>query len=227
MPDHDVIIIGAGHNGLTAASLLARAGVDVLCIEKNRYVGGMASTVELFDGFHFEIAGSVVFPIAPYVVADLDLENCGLQPIQREIMATNIGDPGEPALHMYSDPFRMLQHLAQDHGRRRRRGLRAARGLRAGPRPRARPLQPVQPAAQPRPDLRRREERRGAQRAAALLLRQRDGHRRSLLPRPRRDTRSSARCSRSSPSTRPSAAPTRPAARPASSSRSPRPRTAG
>ena len=116
MPDHDVIVIGAGHNGLTAASLLARAGVDVLCLEKNRYVGGMASTVELFDGYHFEIAGSVVFPIAPYVVADLDLENCGLQPIQREIMATNIGDPGEPALHMYSDPMRMLQHLAQDHG---------------------------------------------------------------------------------------------------------------
>jgi monoamine oxidase len=69
MPDHDVIIIGAGHNGLTAASLLARAGVDVLCLEKNRYVGGMASTVELFDGYHFEIAGSVIFPIAPYVVA--------------------------------------------------------------------------------------------------------------------------------------------------------------
>ena len=116
MPDRDVIIIGAGHNGLTAASLLARAGVDVLCLEKNRYVGGMASTVELFDGYKFEIAGSVVFPIAPYVVADLELENCGLQPIQREIMSTNIGDPGEPALHMYTDPMRMLQHLAQDHG---------------------------------------------------------------------------------------------------------------
>jgi phytoene dehydrogenase-like protein len=116
MPDHDVIIIGAGHNGLTAASLLARAGVDVLCLEKNRYVGGMASTVELFDGYQFEIAGSVIFPIAPYVVADLDLENCGLQPIQREIMATNIGDPGDPALHMYSDPLKMLRHLAADHG---------------------------------------------------------------------------------------------------------------
>ena len=53
MPDHDVVIIGAGHNGLTAGNLLARAGLDVLCIEKNRYVGGMASTVELFDGYKF------------------------------------------------------------------------------------------------------------------------------------------------------------------------------
>jgi phytoene dehydrogenase-like protein len=116
MPDHDVIVIGAGHNGLTAASLLARAGVDVLCIEKNRYVGGMASTVELFDGYRFEVAGSVLFPIARYVVDDLDLENCGLEPIEREIMSTNIGDPGEPALHMYSDPLRMAQHLVEDHG---------------------------------------------------------------------------------------------------------------
>ena len=116
MPDHDVVIIGAGHNGLTAANLLARQGVDVLCVEKNRYVGGMASTVELFDGYHFEIAGSVVFPIAPYVVQDLELRNCGLEPIEREIMSTNIGDPGDAALHMYADPMKMLQHLARDHG---------------------------------------------------------------------------------------------------------------
>jgi phytoene dehydrogenase-like protein len=101
VPDHDGIIIGAGHNGLTAASLLARAGVDVLCIEKNRYVGGMASTVELFDGYHFEIAGSVVFPIAPYVVADLELENCGLQPIPREIMAGSAGGHRTPIEDLY------------------------------------------------------------------------------------------------------------------------------
>jgi phytoene dehydrogenase-like protein len=147
MPDHDVIIIGAGHNGLTAGSLLARAGVDVLCIEKNRYVGGMASTVELFDGYHFEIAGSVVFPIAPYVVADLELENCGLVPIQREIMATNIGDPGEPALHMYTDPMRMLRHLAEDHGRDAAEGFARLAAFVQGP---ARALDRFNPCSPPR-----------------------------------------------------------------------------
>ena len=186
MPDHDVIVIGAGHNGLTAASLLARAGVDVLCIEKNRYVGGMASTVELFDGYHFEIAGSVVFPIAPYVVADLDLENCGLVPIPREIMATNIGDPASPRCTCTRIPFRMLQHLAQDHGADAAEGFAQLAAFVQGPAARARPLQSVQPAAEPRPDLRRREDRRGAQRAPALLLRQRDGHRRPFLPDPSR-----------------------------------------
>jgi phytoene dehydrogenase-like protein len=147
MPDHDVIVIGAGHNGLTAGNLLARAGLDVLCIEKNRFVGGMASTVELFDGFHFEIAGSVVFPIAPYVVEDLDLENCGLEPIEREIMSTNIGDPGEPALHMYSDPMRMLQHLAEDHGPDAARGFAELAAFVQGP---AQALDRFNPCAPPR-----------------------------------------------------------------------------
>jgi len=147
MPDHDVIVIGAGHNGLTTANLLARQGLDVLCIEKNRYVGGMASTVELFDGYHFEIAGSVVFPIAPYVVEDLDLENCGLQPIEREIMSTNIGDPGEPALHMYADPLRMVQHLVDDHGADAAKGFAELAAFVQGP---AQALDRFNPCAPPR-----------------------------------------------------------------------------
>ncbi len=59
MADYDAIVIGAGHNGLTAAALLQRAGLRTLCLDSNLYAGGMASTVELFDGFKFEIAGSV------------------------------------------------------------------------------------------------------------------------------------------------------------------------
>ena len=62
MSDYDAIVVGAGHNGLTAAALLQRAGLRTLCLEANTYAGGMAATVELFDGFNFEIAGSVQFP---------------------------------------------------------------------------------------------------------------------------------------------------------------------
>src|SRR5947209_5587754 len=51
MPDYDAIVIGAGHNGLTAAAILQRGGLKTLCLEKNHYSGGMAATVELFDGF--------------------------------------------------------------------------------------------------------------------------------------------------------------------------------
>ncbi len=63
--DFDAIVIGGGHNGLTAAAILQRGGARTLVLEKNHYTGGMASTVELFDGFRFEIAGSVLFPMPP------------------------------------------------------------------------------------------------------------------------------------------------------------------
>lgn len=44
---HDVIVIGAGHNGLTAASYMAKAGLDVVVLEKNEWIGGAAVSREL------------------------------------------------------------------------------------------------------------------------------------------------------------------------------------
>ena len=46
MKRYDAIIIGAGHNGLTAAAYLAKAGLDVVVLEKNDYIGGAAVTRE-------------------------------------------------------------------------------------------------------------------------------------------------------------------------------------
>ena len=50
-PDYDVIVVGAGHNGLAATALLAGRGFRVLCLEKNAYVGGMAGTREILECF--------------------------------------------------------------------------------------------------------------------------------------------------------------------------------
>ena len=44
---HDIIVVGAGHNGLTAASYMAKAGLDVLVLEKNEWIGG-AQLVESY-----------------------------------------------------------------------------------------------------------------------------------------------------------------------------------
>ncbi|HEY5658076.1 MAG TPA: NAD(P)/FAD-dependent oxidoreductase [Myxococcota bacterium] len=52
MANYDVIIIGAGHNGLVAASYLAKAGRRVLVLERRDRVGGIAVTEEIFPGFH-------------------------------------------------------------------------------------------------------------------------------------------------------------------------------
>ena len=68
MQGYDAIVIGAGHNGLTTAALLQRAGLRTLCLEAHKhYLGGMASTVELFDGYRFELAGSLQFPTSAKV----------------------------------------------------------------------------------------------------------------------------------------------------------------
>src|SRR5437870_13630490 len=45
---YDVVILGAGHNGLVAASYLARAGLSVLLLEKNDYIGGATTSQKLF-----------------------------------------------------------------------------------------------------------------------------------------------------------------------------------
>ena len=81
----DAIVIGAGHNGLAAAVLLQKAGLRTLCLESKLYAGGMASTVELFDGYHFEIAGSVQFPTASAVVEALGLDT--LPTIDLDVMS--------------------------------------------------------------------------------------------------------------------------------------------
>src|SRR5437879_8084480 len=45
---YDVVILGAGHNGLVAASYLARAGLSVLLLEKNDYIGGATTSQKVF-----------------------------------------------------------------------------------------------------------------------------------------------------------------------------------
>src|SRR6266851_1102035 len=48
---YDVVILGAGHNGLVAATYLGRAGLSVLLLEKNDYVGGATTSQKVFPDF--------------------------------------------------------------------------------------------------------------------------------------------------------------------------------
>src|SRR5438874_9621897 len=50
-PSYDVVILGAGHNGLVAASYLGRAGLSVLLLEKNDYIGGATTSQKVFPDY--------------------------------------------------------------------------------------------------------------------------------------------------------------------------------
>ena len=107
--DYDAIVVGAGHNGLTAALVMARGGMRVLCLEKNHFIGGMATTTELVRGYRFELAGSVQFPIPTQIYDDLDLGACPIY--EPEVQSVSIGPSGEPPVLLYSDPDRLFEHL--------------------------------------------------------------------------------------------------------------------
>ncbi len=82
---HDVIIIGAGHNGLTCAAYLARAGLGVLMLERRDVVGGAAVTEEFHPGFRNSVAAYTVSLLNPKVIADLELARHGLRVVERKV----------------------------------------------------------------------------------------------------------------------------------------------
>ncbi len=79
----DVIIIGAGHNGLTCACYLAAAGLKVRMLERRPVVGGAAVTEEFHPGFRNSTASYTVSLLNPKVIRDLRLVERGLRIIER------------------------------------------------------------------------------------------------------------------------------------------------
>lgn len=116
MPSSDVIVIGAGHNGLAAAAVLAKRGLDVLVLEKNGYVGGMTGTREILKGCRNEVGASCLFPLSKEVVDELDFEGNGAEFIDLPVMAVNLPNSGARPLLFYSNPFRQLAHIVLRHG---------------------------------------------------------------------------------------------------------------
>lgn len=78
MADHDVLIIGAGHNGLVTAAYLAKAGKKVLVLERRQGVGGAAVTEEFAPGFQASPTSDLCGLLVPRVVRDLELHRHGL-----------------------------------------------------------------------------------------------------------------------------------------------------
>jgi phytoene dehydrogenase-like protein len=79
----DAAIIGGGHNGLTCAAYLARAGLKVAVLERSDRVGGAAVTEEFHPGFRNSVASYAVSLLNPKVISDLELVRFGLRIVER------------------------------------------------------------------------------------------------------------------------------------------------
>lgn len=98
MKNYDAIIIGAGHNGLTNAAYLAKAGLDVLVVEKNDYIGGAAVSRELHSGFTYSNCSYVCSMMRQSIHRDLDLTRHGLMLVP--YMGTvSFGDKGDTLIN--------------------------------------------------------------------------------------------------------------------------------
>lgn len=84
MNETDVLIIGAGHNGLTCAAYLAMAGLRVKVVERRKVVGGAAVTEEFHPGFRNSVAAYTVSLLNPQISADLKLSEHGLRIVERK-----------------------------------------------------------------------------------------------------------------------------------------------
>ncbi|MBZ5719259.1 MAG: NAD(P)/FAD-dependent oxidoreductase [Acidobacteriia bacterium] len=76
---YDAIVIGAGHNGLTAASYLARTGLSVLVLERRDIVGGCCVTEEIAPGCRVSTTSYIASMLRPEVIEDLKLAEHGLR----------------------------------------------------------------------------------------------------------------------------------------------------
>ena len=108
----DAIVVGGGHNGLTAAAYLARAGLSVCALERRPILGGACVTEELWPGKRVSRASYVVSMLQPKVVEDLRLREFGYDPIPLDPNFATMTPEGDP-IAFYNDTARTQDSIAR------------------------------------------------------------------------------------------------------------------
>jgi len=108
----DAIVVGAGHNGLTAGALLARAGLSTLVLERRDVIGGCCVTEEIAPGCRASTTSYIASMLRPEVIRDLDLRRHGLRMIPCE-PALQVAIEGGGVLADWNDPARTAAGIAR------------------------------------------------------------------------------------------------------------------